>query len=352
MSTDEAAELGIHLVLGRGAAALDPGQRVLHLEDGFSMAYEDALVVATGARARRSPWSGSDRVHELRGWDDAVVLRDAMSAARSLVVIGAGFIGAEVASAARKRGLRVDIVDVAPVPMARHFGAVVGSLFVDLHRTNGVATHFGTGVSELTTAGSGVTVRLDDGTSISADLAVVGLGTELNTEWLVGSGIRVDDGVICDHACRANADAAIFAVGDVARWWHPQQKALVRSKHWTNAVEQAAVVAHNITHAEDLRSHGPVGFVWSNQYDWKIQIAGNPANGVRHELVKEAPDRLVSLWTDAHDALCGVLTVNWPQLSARGRKSLVVGRNLAETRAKMFPGEAPHPEPTRSRGAA
>jgi NADPH-dependent 2,4-dienoyl-CoA reductase/sulfur reductase-like enzyme len=352
MSPDGAAELGIELQLGTGAAALDLGQRTLHLADGSTMEYDDALVVATGARARRSPWSGWDRVHELRSWDDAEALRDALLVARSLVVIGAGFIGAEVASAARKRGLQVDIVDVAPVPMARHFGEAVGSLFVDLHQTNGVVPHFGTGVAELTTTGDGVTVRLDDGTSLSADLAVVGLGTELNTEWLAGSGIAVDDGVICDHACRADVAASVFAVGDVARWWHPQQELLVRSEHWTNAVEQAAVVAHNITHDGDPRSHSPVGYVWSNQYDWKIQIAGNPAAGVHHELVTDGADRLVSLWADADGALCGVLTVNWQQLSVRGRQALMAGHDLADARARMFPEDTQRPEPARSRGAA
>jgi NADPH-dependent 2,4-dienoyl-CoA reductase/sulfur reductase-like enzyme len=196
LSRHQAADLRVDLVLGVPATSLDTNLRRLHLADGSSLDYEDALVVATGARARRSPWSGTTGVHELRGWDDAVALRSGLSAANRIVVVGAGFIGAEVASAARKRGLHVDIVDVAPVPMARHFGAEVGSLFVDLHVTNGTVPHFGTGVAELSGSGSRVNVALGDGTCLEADLAVVGLGTELNTEWLDGSGINVDDGVV------------------------------------------------------------------------------------------------------------------------------------------------------------
>jgi len=351
LTVDQAADLRVDLVLGVPATSLDTNLRRLHLADGSSLDYEDALVVATGARARRSPWSGTTGVHELRGWDDAVALRSALSGANRIVVVGAGFIGAEVASAARKRGLHVDIVDVAPVPMARHFGADVGSLFVDLHVTNATVPHFGTGVAELSGSGSGVNVALGDGTCLEADLAVVGLGTELNTEWLDGSGIKVDDGVVCDRASRADVGAAVYAVGDVARWWHPVRDGLVRSEHWTNAVEQATVVAHNITQPGDLRDHSPIGYVWSNQYDWKIQIAGDPARGVRHVLVREGPARFLGLWADDHDRLCGVLTVNWQQLSVRGRQALAAGLDLAATHGLMFPGRATDSEPATMTGA-
>jgi len=351
LSREQAADLSVDLRLGVAATSLETSQRRLLLADGSSIEYDDALVIATGARARRSPWSGTPGVHELRSWDDAVGLRQAMSDAKSLVVVGAGFIGAEVASAARKRGLAVDIIDVAAVPMGRHFGAEVGCLFTDLHLANGVVPHFGTGVTELTGSDAGVSVVLADGTRIEADLAAVGLGTELNTEWLAKSGLEVEDGVVCDPAGRADAAAAVYAVGDVARWWHPGRNGLVRSEHWTNAVEQATVVAHNITHPDDLRDHDPVGYVWSNQYDWKIQIAGNPALGVRHELVHAEPDRILGLWADEDDQLCGVLTVNWPQLSVRGRQALAAGRDLAATYAVMFP-ERPIPtEPTTTAGA-
>jgi NADPH-dependent 2,4-dienoyl-CoA reductase/sulfur reductase-like enzyme len=351
LPVDQAADLRVDLVLGVPATSLDTNLRRLHLADGSSLDYEDALVVATGARARRSPWSGTTGVHELRGWDDAVALRSALSEANRIVVVGAGFIGAEVASAARKRGLHVDIVDVAPVPMARHFGADVGSLFVDLHVTNGTVPHFGTGVAELTGSGAGVTVSLGDGTCLEADLAVVGVGTELNTEWLDGSGIKVDDGVVCDRASRADVGAAVYAVGDVARWWHPVRDGLVRSEHWTNAVEQATVVAHNITQPGDLRDHSPIGYVWSNQYDWKIQIAGDPARGIRHVLVREGPARFLGLWADEHDLLCGVLTVNWQQLSVRGRQALAAGLDLAATHSLMFPGGTTDSEPATPTGA-
>jgi NADPH-dependent 2,4-dienoyl-CoA reductase/sulfur reductase-like enzyme len=352
ISATQAVELEAELILGKAATGLDLDHRLLQLDDGSTLRYRDALVVATGARARRSPWSDLAHVHELRGWDDACALRSALDEAQGVVVVGAGFIGAEVASAARKRGLQVDLVDVAAIPMGRHFGPDVGSLFVDLHLAHGVRTHFGTGVAELESTDDGVRVVLDDGSTILADLAVVGLGTELNTDWLNSSGVLVEDGVICDQGGRADASAAVFAIGDAARWWDPGSDGMVRYEHWTNAVEQAAVVAHNIAHPDSPKAHRPGGYVWSNQYDWKIQISGNPAVGVRHELVRGAPDRLVVLWADIGDKLCGVLTVNWPQLSMRGRQSLTAGHDLAATKALMFPKEASLAEPPRVRGEA
>jgi NADPH-dependent 2,4-dienoyl-CoA reductase/sulfur reductase-like enzyme len=334
-----AEELEVDLLLGRAATRVRPGRRQVELEDGQVIGYENALVVATGARARRSPWAHPTRVLALRTWDDAERLRQVLGSATSIVIIGAGFIGAEVASAARRRGVAVAMVDVLPLPMARHLGAEVAELFVDLHQRHDVATHFGTTVDELFADDHGVEVRLGDGTVLRADAAVVGLGTELNLEWLLDSSLRVDDGLVCDEFCRADEQAGVFAVGDVARWWHPGLGTLARSEHWTNAVEQAAVVAHNIAHPEDLKVHAPIAYVWSNQYDWKVQMAGQPSAAVSHCRIDGADGQFAVLYEGPEGLLCGVLTVNWPSSSVRGRKSLANKMTLAETVELFAPGQ-------------
>jgi 3-phenylpropionate/trans-cinnamate dioxygenase ferredoxin reductase component len=336
----KADELGVELLLGRAARAVRPAERQVELHDGQVVTYHDALVVATGARARRSPWTHPTRVLVLRTWDDAERLRDVLVTARSLVIVGAGFIGSEVAAAARRRGVSVDLVDVLALPMARHLGDEVAELFVDLHRRHGVATHFGTAVDTLAADGHGVEVGLSDGTELRADAAVVGLGTELNLEWLRDSSLRLDDGLVCDAFGRAHAQVDIYGVGDVARWWHPGLAELSRSEHWTNAVEQAAVVAHNIAHPDDLKEHSPVGYVWSNQYDWKVQIAGRPGLGVAHHRVDGTDGQFAVLYGDAEGLLCGVLTVNWPSLSVRGRKSLASKVRFGEAVELMLPGQS------------
>jgi NADPH-dependent 2,4-dienoyl-CoA reductase/sulfur reductase-like enzyme len=340
LEIDGAAELGVNLLLGRAAASVRPALRQVELEDGQVLEYDDALVVATGARARRSPWTHPTRVLGLRMWGDAERLRRVLESASSLAIVGAGFIGAEVASAARRRGVAVAMVDVLPLPMARHLGAEVAELFVELHRRHGVSTHFGTAVEELTTDDHGVDIRLDDGSELHADAVVVGLGSELNTDWLHDSSLRLHDGLVCDEFGRADEQAGVFAVGDVARWWHPGLAELTRSEHWTNAVDQAAVVAHNIAHPEDLRPHSPIGYVWSNQYDWKVQIAGRPGAADSHHRIDGADGQFAVLYEDHAGQLCGVLTVNWPSLSVKGRKSLVSKMTLAETVELTAPGRS------------
>jgi NADPH-dependent 2,4-dienoyl-CoA reductase/sulfur reductase-like enzyme len=329
LSTERARELEVQLLLGVRATRLSLESRAVELADGRSVEYQDALVVATGARARRSPWPTGPRVLALRDWDDATRLREVLDTSGSLVVVGAGFIGAEVAGAARKRGIQVSLVDVLPRPMARHLGDEVGELFVDLHHRHGAKTYFGATVEFLASTENHVEVGLGDGTRLTADAAVVGLGTELNVEWL-GSTLEMADGLICDEFSRADVPHSVYAVGDVARWWHVGLGRHIRSEHWTNAVEQAAVVAHNIVHPEQLQAHAPVSYVWSNQYDWKIQIAGLPADGIAQHRVAGKDEQLAVLYGRPDDGLCGVLTINWPAASVRGRKALRSGASVDE----------------------
>jgi phthalate 3,4-dioxygenase ferredoxin reductase subunit len=336
LSEPAAEALGISLALGTEAVGLDAGRRIVHLADGGKLPYDDALVIATGARARPSPWTEVPGVLPLRGWHDALRIRRGLDTAERLVVIGAGFIGAEVASAARERGLTVDVVDVAPVPMARLFGNEVGGLFARLHEQHGVTTHFGLGVSEVRREGRSLVVVLDDGQSLQADLVVVGLGTELNTEWLRDSGLQLEDGVVCDSTCRAVGAADVYVVGDAARWWHHSYGELTRTEHWTNAVEQAMVVAHNIVHPDSPRDHVPVNYVWSDQYGWKIQIAGRPWVGVRTAILRVDQDSFTVVWADAADLLCGVVTVNQPRVGVRARQLLATRCTMEDARGSLW----------------
>lgn len=332
-SADAARAADVRLLLGRRAERLDVAASELQLHDGGRLAYDD-VVVATGAQARPSPWGVHPGVHVLRTLDDAEALRSDLLDGGHLVIVGAGFIGAEVAATARALGLDVTMVDPLDVPMARILGPEVGGLFVGLHERHGVATAFGVGVEGIEGRRGALRVTLTDGRVLSASTVVVGIGAVPNDGWLASSGLLVDDGLVCDEHCRAIGSPRVYAVGDVARWWHLRHGERVRVEHWTNAVEQAAVVAHNITHPDDLRPYTPVEYVWSDQYDWRIQIAGRTGRS-RHEILGDpATDaRFAVLYGEEDGPLDGLVTVNWPKALVTGRRALATGTALAEFRS-------------------
>lgn len=323
VSDAEIKDLAVGVKLGVRAKSLDVAANELALEDGERIAF-DNLIVASGVRARPSPWQAKDGVHLLRTLDDAEMLKKNLQNSRSVVVVGGGFIGAEVAAAARHFGLDVSIVDPLEVPIGRVLGDPVGKLFTRLHHLNDVATHFGNGVEAITGTKGNLTVELTDGKLLSCDLVVVGIGAVPNTEWLASSGLLIENGLVCDEYCRADGQANIFGVGDVARWYHPRQRELVRVEHWTNAVEQAACVAHNITNPKDLMRYAPVPYVWSDQYDWKIQIAGETARASDYVVVEDPSNenRFAAVYADHSGLFCGVATVNWPRAMIQCRRLL------------------------------
>jgi NADPH-dependent 2,4-dienoyl-CoA reductase/sulfur reductase-like enzyme len=339
LTEQAAADAGIQLVLGRAAIRLDHLRHHVELADGELLSYDD-LVVATGASARPSPWGTPPGVHLLRTLDDAVALRADLSSGGPLVVIGAGFIGAEVAATARGMGIEdITVVDPAPVPMSRALNVAVAQQFGRLHEQRGVATRFGVGVSGIDRVENGaaarLTVRLTDNSVLPAAVVVVGIGAVPNDGWLKSSGLQIDDGVVCDRYSRAVDAPGVHAVGDVARWFHPRRGELVRVEHWTNAVEQAVCVAHNIIDPGDLRTHAPVEYVWSDQYDWKIQLVGRTGGGdLSHVVVEGAdPERsFAALYADPDDALAGAVTVNWPRALLICRRALANGATLDEVR--------------------
>jgi phthalate 3,4-dioxygenase ferredoxin reductase subunit len=341
LTEQAAADAGIRLVLGRAATRLDPVGRHVELVDGELLSYDD-VVIATGTRARPSPWGSPDGVHVLRTLDDAIALRADLMGGGPLVIIGAGFIGAEVAATAHGMGIEnITVIDSAPMPMSGVLNLPIAALFGRLHEQRGVATRFGVGVDGIGPAQDGathrLTVRLTDGSALPAAAVVVGIGAVPNDDWLESSGLQIDDGVVCDRYSRAVDAPGVHAVGDVARWFHTRYGSLVRVEHWTNAVEQAACVAHNIIDPDHPRAYAPVEYVWSDQYDWKVQLAGRTGRDLDHVTVG-SPDpgrSFAALYADPDGRLAGVMTVNWPRALLTCRRALANGATLDEVRAAV-----------------
>ena len=295
------------------AVALDVASRTVVVDDGERLPY-GGLVVATGATPRRIP--GTDDlagVHVLRTIDDSLALRADLEQARRVVVVGAGFIGCEVASSCRALGLDVTIVDLLPLPLAP-LGARAGEIVRDLHQANGVDLRLGTGVAGFAGDGRVTDVCLIDGTTVEADVVVVGIGVVPDTAWLDGSGLELADGVVCDHACLARGgDGRIAAVGDVARWDHPRYGSS-RIEHWTNAGEQATHAAKALVHGPDAAgSFDPVPYFWSDQFGTKLQFVGTCGDDDEFQIVEGSVDD--GRWVAAYGrdgTTVAALSVGWP----------------------------------------
>jgi phthalate 3,4-dioxygenase ferredoxin reductase component len=324
LTAQAAVDAGIELRLGASALALEPEARLVRLVDGESLPYDD-LVIATGASARPSPWRPPSGVYQLRTLADCLALRKRFADGGTVVMIGAGFIGAEGAAAARSAGCDVTLVDPVPVPMERAVGPVIGPLLADVHRRNGVRTRFGAGVRAVSGRAGDLTVALSDASVLRAETVVVGIGAIPNDQWLQGSGLVVEDGVVCDAHLAAAGATHVFAVGDVARWPHPELDALIRSEHWTNAADQARCVARNIARPEARETFQPSDYVWSDQYDWKVQLAGQRARAVAEWVIgdpRAVRPQVTVLHADATGRLCAAVCLNWPKAFVQCRRLL------------------------------
>ncbi|KOX20530.1 pyridine nucleotide-disulfide oxidoreductase [Saccharothrix sp. NRRL B-16348] len=319
-------ELGATFVLGDPAASLDLATRGVRTASG-TVLRADAVVVATGVRPRTLPdQAGLRGVHVLRTVGDAVALRADLRAAERLVVVGDGVLGAEVAATARGLGLDVTLAGPQPAPLAAQLGPLASGLLSDLHAEHGVRLRLGAAVLGLTGEAGRVTgVRLDTGDVLPADVVVVALGAVPNTDWLVDSGLLLDNGVVCDAGCRA-ADG-VYAVGDVARWHHEHLGALLRLENRTNAAEQAAVVADNILGAN--RSYTPVPYFWTDQFDARIQVFGTLPADAEVSIVDGdvTARRFVALHRQAGEPV-GVFGWNMPK-QARQLRQRLLGQVLA-----------------------
>jgi 3-phenylpropionate/trans-cinnamate dioxygenase ferredoxin reductase subunit len=273
-------DLRLDWILGTAAASLDLASRELTLHGGRRVPF-DGLVIATGARARKPRWhAGLRGVFTLRTVDDALALRAHVATGhRNVAIVGAGFIGCETAATLRISGCDVTLIDFERLPMLRVLGESLGSVCRELHDAHGVRTVFGAAVEALIGRESVEGVRLADGSVIEADCVVVGAGVTPNVEWLAGSGLVVDDGVVCDSTCAALDSEGVVAAGDVASWRHPHYGRR-RVEHWNNAIAQADAAANTLLGMPRKGApYAAIPFFWSDQYDCKLQLIGAPAPG-------------------------------------------------------------------------
>jgi 3-phenylpropionate/trans-cinnamate dioxygenase ferredoxin reductase subunit len=314
--------LDLHWRLGRSAVRLDPAGRSVVLDTGERLA-SDGVVVATGAKARQLPGPRLAGLHTLRTLDDAVELRAELRPGARLVVIGAGFIGAEVASTARRLGVAVTVVEVAPTPLAGPLGEEMGRVCAALHAEHGVRLITGAAGARPVGARRVRAVRLADGTELPADVVVAGIGSVPCVDWLAGSGLSLDGGVLTDER-GATALPGVVAAGDCAVTPSGYAGMLLRAEHWTHAQQQPAVAAAALLG----RDHRPsplagVPYFWSDQYGVRLQFAGHRRPGDAVEVTEGDLDsrRFVAVYRRGGRAVA-VLAVNQSKPFARWRREL------------------------------
>ena len=315
---DLAQKLSLHTVFGATANHLRVDEREIVLDDGRVIAFDQA-VIATGSRARKlAAADGHASAHVVRTKADSIRLRGCLTPGARIVVVGAGFIGAEIAASALALGCQVTIVEAAPVPLERQLGSEMGAACGALHARHGVALHCGTAVRSF----EHDAVVLDDGSRLEADHVVVGVGAQPNIEWLASSRIQVGDGIEVDEFCRVLSDNGeaqdhVVAVGDVARFPNrrfaslddPDKPLRMRIEHWTNAAEMAVAAVQTLLGSPGV--YEPVPYFWSDQYTHKIQFFGRTDGFDEVRVVDGTPDE--GSWLALYrrgDRLVGALGVS------------------------------------------
>ncbi|MBO0853916.1 MAG: FAD-dependent oxidoreductase [Nocardia sp.] len=299
-------EKDIDLRVGVPVTGVDTAARRLPLADGSELEY-DQLIIATGLRPKRIPGlPEAEGVHVLRRYEDAVGLRDAVADAERALVVGAGFIGCELAASFRSLGVDVVLVEPQPTPLAAALGETVGRLVGRMHRDEGVDLRCGVGLTSLSVDGDKVTgAVLADGSSVEAEVVVIGVGSVPVTDWLAESGIPLAEphaggGVLTDEVGRTSVEG-VWAVGDVAAW-RQDNGVNKRFEHWTNAGEQAKLLASALL-GEEVPTAVRVPYVWSDQYDVKLQVLGEPGGADEIRVIEDDGRKFL-----AHYFIGGVLT--------------------------------------------
>ena len=323
-------DLGIDWLLCERAVSLDPARSVLGLASGDELRF-DGLVIATGAEPRRLPGQPDlAGIHVIRSLDDSLALRaDLDAGAEHVVVVGAGFIGAEVAATCRGRGHAVTLVEPLEQPLVRILGAEMGAIVADLHRVRGVDLRLGVGVDAIEGDDDRVQrVRLSDGSVLEADVVVVGIGVVPNTGWLEGSGLPVDDGVVADATCLVAP--GIVACGDVARWHSRRYGRHIRIEHWDHAVDMGRAAGRRLVVSDDeAEDYDPVPWFWSDQYDVRIQVAGRAEGDMVIVDGSVADNKFVALY-GRDGEVRGALGWNWPAKTVRYRMAMEDGLAWAD----------------------
>jgi NADPH-dependent 2,4-dienoyl-CoA reductase/sulfur reductase-like enzyme len=264
------AEREIEVRRGTTATSLDAASQRLSLSDGEVLGY-DRLVICSGGEPVVPPALACPGIHVLREMRDAEVLRATLEGCERMAIVGGGFIGGEVASAAVARGVEVTVIEALEQPLARVVGLEVGARVAELHRRNGVRVLTEALAGAIRRDGAGFEIVLADGRSVQADAVLVGAGMRPATDWLDGSSIRVDGGIVTDSACRTEVPG-ILAAGDCARWWNPRYGELMRVEHWDTARRHGAAVA--AAALGDETPFAPLPFFWSDQHGVKLQWVG------------------------------------------------------------------------------
>lgn len=341
-----AGDLDVDLVLGTPASALDTAARTVTV--GERTVSYDGLVIATGAHARALPGTGDIAgVHTVRTLDDAIALRAALRAehARRLTMVGAGFIGSEVASVGRTLGLEVTILEALETPLARAVGERMGRALTHLHRRHGTEVRTGVAVQEVLQSDGHVTgVRLGDGSVVDTDVLVVGIGASPTTGWLEGSGLTIEDGVVADETLAAAP--GVYVAGDIARWpnalFSDVAPGTMRLEHWTSAADQGGRAARHAVDPSAATPYETVPYFWSDWYDGRVQFVGIAAGD--HVEVVAGDDAEGGPFTAIYRAgarIVGALAVDMPAEVMKyrrligGRKSWDDALELAEQRRQQ-----------------
>jgi NADPH-dependent 2,4-dienoyl-CoA reductase/sulfur reductase-like enzyme len=318
-------DLNAQWLLGAHATRLEAAAGAVHLDDGTTVR-ADGIVVATGARARS--WPASARlagVHVLRTVDDAIALRRELRPGARLVVIGAGFIGGEVASTAAKLGLHVTVVEAALAPLAGPLGVRLGAAVARLHAEHGTRLLCGAPVADLTGRDRVTGVQLADGRRLAADVVLVGIGAIPNVEWLRDSPLELSNGVVCDEG-GATSIPNVVAVGDCAAWHEPSVGWPHRVEHWTGALERPAIaVATLLAGGRHDGAPAKPPYFWSDQYGRRIQFAGIAAPGdeITFEVGTLRDASFLAVYRRGGEPVA-VLGVDQPRLFTRLRRQLAV----------------------------
>jgi NADPH-dependent 2,4-dienoyl-CoA reductase/sulfur reductase-like enzyme len=319
-------ENNITVLLGKGAQSLDTSAQTVKLSDGSELAY-DELIIATGLVPKRIPsFPDLEGIHVLRSFDESLALRKEAGSARRAVVVGAGFIGCEVAASLRSLGVEVALVEPQPAPLASVLGEQIGSLVARLHRAEGVDVRCGVGVDEVRGAGRVEKVVLGDGTELDADLVIVGIGSHPATDWLEGSGIELDNGVVCDAVGRASA-AHVWAIGDVASWRDTVGNQ-VRVEHWSNVADQARALVPSML-GQDAPAAVTVPYFWSDQYDVKIQCLGEPEATDTVHIVEDDGRKFLAYY-ERDGVVAGVVGGGMPGKVMKTRGKIAAGAPISD----------------------
>jgi NADPH-dependent 2,4-dienoyl-CoA reductase/sulfur reductase-like enzyme len=334
LTTAEDEALDFDWRLGRRAVALEPSGAAVVLDTGERI-ISDGVVIATGAIARQLPGPRLDGVHTVRTLDDAIALRAELKAGARLVLVGAGFIGAEIASTAASLGVDVTLVEALPTPLAGPLGIEMGRVCASLHGEHGVRLIVGTGVDALLGAGRVRSVRLADGRELAADVVVAGIGAIPAVDWLADSGLRLENGVLTDADC-ATGLPGVVAVGDCARSYRPHLAGRHRFEHWTNALQQPAIAAATLLGRtyQPPASH-TVPYFWSDQYGLKLQFAGHRRDGDQVEVAERDTDSRGFLAVYRRDGKpVAVFALNRPRSFARWRRHLAAPNDVSYERCQ------------------